>query len=76
MTDYILLFLAVILFTAQFAFTRLYEGRVKQTTAGALVLREFRNSWRGIIAAVTVAVAAVFVFVFLIIKAILLIKKP
>lgn len=38
MTDYILLFLAVVLFTAQFAFTRLYEGRVKQTTAGALVL--------------------------------------
>ena len=38
MMDYILIFLAVVLFAAQFAFTRLYEQQVKQTTAGALAL--------------------------------------
>ena len=38
MTDYILIFLAVVLFAAQFAFTRLYEGVVKQSTVAALVL--------------------------------------
>ena len=36
--DYVLIFLAVVLFAAQFAFTRLYEGAVKQSTVAALVL--------------------------------------
>ena len=38
MSNYVLIFLAVVLFAAQFAFTRLYEGAVKQSTAAALVL--------------------------------------
>lgn len=38
MADYILTFLAVVLFAAQFAVTRLYEETVKQSTAAALVL--------------------------------------
>lgn len=38
MTDYILIFLAVMLFAAQFAFTRLYQEEVKQSSTAALVL--------------------------------------
>ena len=38
MTDYFLIFLAVVLFAAQFAFTRCYQEEVKQSTVAALML--------------------------------------
>lgn len=36
--EYILIFLAVICFAGQFAFTKIYEGTVKQTTASSLIM--------------------------------------
>ena len=36
--DYFLLLLAVVCFAAQFAFTKLYEGAVRQNTVTSLVM--------------------------------------
>jgi drug/metabolite transporter (DMT)-like permease len=36
--EYVLIFLAVICFVGQFAFTKIYEGTVKQTTQSALIM--------------------------------------
>lgn len=38
MTAYILIFLAVLCFTGQFAFTKIYEGAIKQTVSTSLVM--------------------------------------
>ena len=38
MIDYISIILAVLCFTAQFAFLKLYEGKVGQTATGSLVM--------------------------------------
>ena len=36
--EYVLIFLAVLCFVGQFAFTKIYEGTVKQTTASSLIM--------------------------------------
>ena len=43
MKDYIIILLAVVCFAAQFAFTKLFEGAVKQTLTTALVMLVFTN---------------------------------
>ena len=41
MIDYIIIILAVVCFAGQFAFTKLYEGSVRQTNVTALVMLFF-----------------------------------
>lgn len=36
--EYVLIFLAVLCFSGQFAFTKIYEGTVRQTTASSLIM--------------------------------------
>ena len=38
MIDYVIILMAVFCFAGQFAFTKLYEGAIKQTTVTALVM--------------------------------------